>query len=699
MALIRLEYCRAENDTNYVIRYDDIAHEIYDGLPFGSCVSKGRPTPRLLYRHIDGDTEYTVFTQSVFPYAYVSATFFGCDAVINSVLVANATDEDTADGTASIDGDGNGTQEYSIDGVNYQTSNLFVGLSSGEYTAYLRNTTAGGQQCVATSSFVILAETVRCELRLGNIRSTVNTITIVTIENAVQAVEYAAFLTSGGMEVWQDDPVFLLGTSPPAGEYTVKVRYKDQVSCVDTRQIILGSADCDLFIENVTVINETGVFAKDGYINIIATSNQGPIEYQLNDGAFQSASSFSGLAPGSYDVTVRDAGSCLDTRRITVFAYRPPFIHIPLVNPHRFVVDNNDLPTEYNRLFKDIKLPGVIPCEWYQPINRNMVLPIQFQSNYGLNELKVYDNDDTLVDTISTVKKTDNTDFNATLNDVYFASLGDTGQLYFNDGLPEFAQVNQTITLSGFSADVDGDYTIIDLLPGTGPAEGFEVMIIELETLVTAGTVLQGSLIAIYDLEIYDTYEVVINWGNYNNGFYYLELTGSDERYGDYRAPSEPIYLATSHPNVQVLRWKNIENKFQISYDTGIEFSMLLPCFFGRPTPGGERTVAEDSRRNAIKLEEYVTDNPELVLDNIPPYFAMQLSKILAHDQVYFNDVAYVKTEELEIEYFPGDPLCNAETRLRRTETDAYNSDDTAQDVDVPQTILGLNNYLLEVTP
>ncbi|MEM9857738.1 MAG: hypothetical protein AAF843_10290 [Bacteroidota bacterium] len=699
MALIELSYCNVGLGTEIILFYDDVNHVIDSAQPINTCTSKF-PTPRVLYQHVDGDIEYTVSPQNTPPWAYVSERVIACQVVISNIQVQNATDEASADGIVTISGGGSGNIQYSLDNVNWQVSNQFSGLTAGSYQAFVRNTMPSGTQCFASESFEILADTVRCDLRLGTIQTTVNTINVLTLEDALQPVEYAAFFSSGGTEVWQDSPTFFLGPTPQQGQYTVKVRYKNQTSCVDTRQVLLdGVQNCDVQIEGIETFTETGFLRNDGAINVIATSTNTPIEYSINDGDYQASPQFQDLAPGLYKITVKDAGDCLDERVVTVFAFRPPFVDVPEVNPFRFIADNNDLPTAYNRLFKNMRLPGVMACDWFQPVNRDMISTVHIRSNYSQNELKVFRQDGTLQGTLPVIKKTDNTDFKATLNGVYLASLGDTAQIYFNDGLPEFAEIGQGITVAGFTGVDDGTYQVIDLVGGVGPAEGFEVMLIALPETLPVDTVVQGEVSATYDLEIFDVYESVINWGAYDNGKYYLELAGSDVRYDDYKLTSEPIQLASNHRDVQLVRWKNLENAFEIAYDTGVEFSMLLPCFFGKPIPGGERTVSEDSRRNAIKLEEYVTDNPELMLDNVPPYFAIKLSKILAHDRVYINDIAYVKTEEMEIEYYEGDPFCNATIRLRRTQTNAFNSDDAAQDVDVPQDILGLNNDLLEVNP
>ena len=105
-----------------------------------------------------------------------------------------------------------------------------------------------------------------------------------------------------GNNAAQSGPVF---ENLAAGPYTVTVRSSD--GC-------MASA-------NVSVLNSDGVNATlattpsdcdnpTGSIVVTATDGEGPYEYRLNDGAFQSEATFSALSPGDYNVTVRDTNGC-----------------------------------------------------------------------------------------------------------------------------------------------------------------------------------------------------------------------------------------------------------------------------------------------------------------------------------------------------------------------------------------------------
>ena len=74
-------------------------------------------------------------------------------------------------------------------------------------------------------------------------------------------------------------------------ELTVEIQNADGVNAT----VAAGDSDCG---------DPTGT------IGINATGGTGPYQYKLGDNAFQAEANFSGLAPGDYEVTVRDASGC-----------------------------------------------------------------------------------------------------------------------------------------------------------------------------------------------------------------------------------------------------------------------------------------------------------------------------------------------------------------------------------------------------
>jgi len=101
------------------------------------------------------------------------------------------------------------------------------------------------------------------------------------------------------------------------GAYTVYV--KDAKSCVATKDIIINQSLLSVLSLNlVKVTNLTCRNANNGFIEVLASGGQSPYLYALNNGAFQSQSSFSKLAPGTYMVKAKDAYNAIVSFSIVI---------------------------------------------------------------------------------------------------------------------------------------------------------------------------------------------------------------------------------------------------------------------------------------------------------------------------------------------------------------------------------------------
>ncbi|NOS93007.1 MAG: hypothetical protein HOP30_13880 [Cyclobacteriaceae bacterium] len=104
-------------------------------------------------------------------------------------------------------------------------------------------------------------------------------------------------------------------TGLSAGKYTIKV--KDKNGCEKTQEVTLASPNSTVAI---TSIDKTisGCGTSTGSITVNATGTG--LTYRKNTEAFVSTSTFSNLAPGSYQVTVKDASNCTTTQTVQVLS-------------------------------------------------------------------------------------------------------------------------------------------------------------------------------------------------------------------------------------------------------------------------------------------------------------------------------------------------------------------------------------------
>ncbi len=116
-----------------------------------------------------------------------------------------------------------------------------------------------------------------------------------------------------------------------AGTYAVTLT--DARNCTATAQITLNDPPGLSLNLNSTDPTDCGV--NDGTINASASGGTGVYEYRLSTGTWQSSGSFSGLAPGTYNIYTRSSGTCEvgPVARVISVPESPSFDNVTLINP------------------------------------------------------------------------------------------------------------------------------------------------------------------------------------------------------------------------------------------------------------------------------------------------------------------------------------------------------------------------------
>lgn len=212
-------------------------------------------------------------------------------------------------GTGSITmqipaGSGSGNFEYSLTGAagSWQTSNQFQNLAGGNYTVYVRDN-AGCSSTVpvnvsASGAWPVTFTTVQASCQGAyNGSITVNA-------NGTANTQYQINLGP-----WQSSNVF---TNLPAGTFFINVR--DQVSgCAANGLTATVTAGTSTVTGTAVATPTSCAGLNNGSITVTATGT-GPFQYAINGGAWQTSNIFSNLAPGNYNMTIREAGVCVSAQ-------------------------------------------------------------------------------------------------------------------------------------------------------------------------------------------------------------------------------------------------------------------------------------------------------------------------------------------------------------------------------------------------
>ncbi len=190
--------------------------------------------------------------------------------------------------------------QYSIDnGVTFQVSNTFTGLAAATYNMVVED--VNGCQTSAT-------ETISSSTPV-TIDNVVNTQVTCGLSNGALTI-----IASGGTSPFQysiDNGVSFQASNSFTGltAQTYSVVVEDANGCQETTSAVVSGLSGPN-ITNVSFGNDTCVFG-NGWINITAAGNHGPLQYSINNGtSYQSSNMFSNLSANTYLISVRDTNGC-----------------------------------------------------------------------------------------------------------------------------------------------------------------------------------------------------------------------------------------------------------------------------------------------------------------------------------------------------------------------------------------------------
>jgi gliding motility-associated-like protein len=245
----------------------------------------------------DPANEVTLATISITEPAILAAT----------VTYTNETFPGANDGTITVSAPsgGSGTYEYSIDGISWQTSGSFAGLTPGIYTVYIRDANATDCYILLQTIDILPAGALSADVEFTNVICFGGNDGTITITNPSGGSGNYEYSIDGGA-TWQNSGTY---TGLIAGSYDVMLRDVDvPANMVNlTTTIITEPA---VLAATVTYTNETFAGADDGTITLTAPSGgSGNYEFSIDGINWQASGNFAALATGSYEVFIRDANA------------------------------------------------------------------------------------------------------------------------------------------------------------------------------------------------------------------------------------------------------------------------------------------------------------------------------------------------------------------------------------------------------
>ena len=198
------------------------------------------------------------------------------------------------------------TYTYSLDGITYQSINLFTELAAGNYIAYVKD--ANG--CVITKAFTIGIMPIIIE-------PTVIAPTSCLINGSIQIfLSQNCLCTVGTLSYSLDNITYQASntfSNLAAGNYTAYV--KDANGCVGTKPITIIDQSVEIGIYRIIPSRSC---VNTGAIYVLPIRGVSPFSYSLDGSTYQLSSGFNNLAPGTYTCYIKDAVGCVNSINATV---------------------------------------------------------------------------------------------------------------------------------------------------------------------------------------------------------------------------------------------------------------------------------------------------------------------------------------------------------------------------------------------
>ncbi len=229
---------------------------------------------------------------------------------VDSVIIKNLDCYDDGSGEIALFGSG-GTAplSYSIDnGVTYQATGQFVGLSAGSYVAIIMDSIG----CTTTPQIIDITQPTRINVNMN-----------IDHDTCYDACGGKATATVSGGSVPYTFNWYGYGsngnTSNNLCAGTYQFRVIDNINCVfDTAYVI--NQPTELVIDSIISDDISCNGLADGQISILASGGTPPYKYSVDGGVTVSSSNnFSALSKGTYDVMVFDSAQrCMDITTVTL---------------------------------------------------------------------------------------------------------------------------------------------------------------------------------------------------------------------------------------------------------------------------------------------------------------------------------------------------------------------------------------------
>lgn len=479
-------------------------------------------------------------------------------------------------------------------------------------------------------------------------------------------------------------------------KYTAYVRKKADHTCYANQAFTIKRQVTFLFASAEVIRNTSVPGGSDGEARVKVVSGSGNYTvkfsheatiYDLDSGQEYQSMVKVGLPAGHYSILVTDlANGQTYTPTIDIVDPQPApvrpgsFVEVPFMNSIHFVrEDLTQAQTPDNRLLVNQYYPGYKKTNYFQKVQKNDFLTTQFYTDYpnAKCELWNYETKKFVKKFAEPIMREQNigstVDYDLRIEN---HSVPGQSRVYFSVGpAPIPITIETTFEILNNADGFNGIYKPVTI--AVDPNKGYEYIVINKAWTPTIDFVsATGRFEA--ELENFNVMEIIHTFQELPSGCYFMTLIGYDESSIDIWI-SEPIDLQTEHKKTNLIKSRNIDNAFGLSFAHGYTIVLRVPSIFGHiRRPVSERSTSRNSDWSLVKISGKKSRGFELRTYMLPPYMHEKLNVLFDTDYYTINEVQYQSNEDYaDAAYVDRVLLANSSIKVEQTNWfDKFNSDD-----------------------
>lgn len=170
------------------------------------------------------------------------------------------------------------------------------------------------------------------------------------------------------------------------------------------------------------------------------------------------------------------------------------------------------------------------------------------------------------------------------------------------------------------------------------------ITVYKLGTRWSVATIAPIEVITNIQGQTFKVYEAEFDFSDYGNGFFYAEISFTDEDNILNIYQSQAWHTAPSWEDTVLFEYKNSFNNYSVVFETGITFSTRLEAQIREFTPQFDDELYVDQIHNSTQLSATPFKQFKLVTRNLPDWALNLLNWVLNVDEKQIDGVYYEKT-------------------------------------------------------